>query len=413
VRFDRSFCTAPQCSPSRASLFTGRYPHNNGVMGLCHWDFAWDLNPDERHLAGILKDAGYRTSAIGIVHETASKPQRWGLDEWLPVPTEPAVEATLERLERFSKDGGPPFYIQVGFVEPHRLPNAPGDRTTDMGFLGGRIEPDDTLGVEVPGYLRDTEGTRTELAELQGAVHYVDGQIGRVLDGVKRFGLEDNTLVIFAVDHGVGMPRAKCGLNDPGIEVALIMRLASRDGWHGGRVVTEMISNIDYVPTLMDLLGLPIPERIQGRSFRPLLDGEAYEPHDAVFAEMTYHDYYDPRRCIRTETHKLIANLSMAPAFMDPSQSWRPRSDTVEPPNRALAYHPSLELYDLREDPWELDNLLDADNTAKDPAVEAVRKDLAARLYRHMVETKDPILQGAVTSPMHRKTQKLLEEAGA
>ncbi len=78
VRFARSFCSNPGCSPSRASIFTGRWPHSNGVMGLCHANFAWDLGPDERHMAQILRDAGYTTAAVGVIHETASGFKRCG-----------------------------------------------------------------------------------------------------------------------------------------------------------------------------------------------------------------------------------------------------------------------------------------------------------------------------------------------
>ncbi len=109
------------------------------------------------------------------------------------------------------------------------------------------------------------------------------------------------------------------------------------------------------------------------------------------------HNYYDPRRSVRTETHKLIVNFSAAPALMDPSQSWRPRADTVVPPNPARAWHTPMELYDLRSDPWERKDL------ARDQAQAGVLKDLRSRLREHMEATRDPILEGAVTSPMHRK----------
>jgi hypothetical protein len=88
---------------------------------------------------------------------------------------------------------------------------------------------------------------------------------------------------------------------------------------------------------------------------------------------------------------------------MDPSQCWRPSSDTVVPANRAVAYHPHVELYDLAKDPWEQSDV------AGRPEYAAVRSELLKRLHQHLVETKDPILQGAVTGPQHRRAVELLE----
>jgi arylsulfatase A-like enzyme len=163
-----------------------------------------------------------------------------------------------------------------------------------------------------------------------------------------------------------------------------------------------MVSNIDNLPTILDLAGVPIPANVQGRSLVPLLDGQAYAERDAIFGEITYHDYYDPRRSVRTATHKLIANFSSAPAFMDPSQSWRPRADTVMPVNHALAYHPAFEFYDLAHDPWEQKDL------AKDPASGPAMEQLRKRLASHLQSTNDPILSGAVTGPLHRRAQAWL-----
>jgi N-sulfoglucosamine sulfohydrolase len=233
----------------------------------------------------------------------------------------------------------------------------------------------------------------------------VDAQFGRLMAALGELGLESDTLVLFTTDHGIAMPRAKCSVYEPGVQVALILRLPSRKGWHGGIVHAEMVSNVDYLPTILDLLGLPIAKNVQGRSFAPLLDGKQYRPRQEIFTELTYHDYYDPRRAIRTETHKLIVNFTSAPAFMDPSQSWRPSSDTRTPANHAVAYHPHVELFDLAKDPFEQNDV------AQRPQYAAVRAELLKRLYRQMVDTRDPLLLGAVTSPQHRQAVKLLEGA--
>jgi len=386
VRFARSFCTNPGCSSSRASLFTGRYPHNNGVMGLTHANFGWDLKPDEKHLAQYLKEAGYETVAIGVIHETHSGAQRCGYMKYLKqASAAPGTTAAIQELQRLAGQKRP-FFLYAGFTDTHRP--------------WGSSQPDSSLGVEVPGFLRDTPGTREELAAFQGAVRHLDLQVGRLMDAIHDLGLEANTLVIVTTDHGIPFPRAKCCVHDPGLQVALLLRYASRKGWHGGVVRNEMVSNIDVLPTILELAGIPVPAKVQGRSFAPLLDGRPYVPNAEIFGELTYHDSYDPERSIRTETHKLIANFSTAPAFMDPSQQWRPKSDPAE---ARPSFHPYLELYDLTTDPWELHNL------ARDPKYAQVREELSRRLYQHLVETDDPLLRGAVTSPQHETTLKMLQ----
>ncbi len=400
VVWEQAFCTAPQCSPSRASIFTGRYPHSNGVMGLTHAQFAWDLYPQEKHLGQLLKAAGYRTAGVGVIAEThADSAPRIGLDDYNPAARakEAATEA-IARLEKFAHSPGQPFYMQVGFTEPHRSGSGnPAPIPDYMGFLHPDFGPDDSHGVTIPPYLRDTPGTRTEMAELQGAVRHADEHLGRILRAVDDLKLDSNTLVVFTTDHGVGLPRAKCAVYEPGLETASIWRLPSRKGWHGGVRRREMISNIDYVPSILEMAGIERPANLQGKSFAPLLEGRDYVPYDQIFGEMTYHNYYDPQRSVRTHRHKLIVNFSAAPSFMDPSQSWRPRCDTKVPLNPARAYHLPLELYDLAEDPHETRNLVQV------PAYAPALRELQARLKRHLHDTQDPILNGAIVSPMHQR----------
>jgi hypothetical protein len=153
VRFARSFCTQPGCSSSRASLFTGRYPHSNGVMGLTHGDFAWDLRPEEKHLAQFPKESGYITVAIGAIHETRSGAARCGYDKHInKAKVAEGTTAAIEELRRLAT-GRQPFYLYGGFIEPHRLPypKDSGPMAGLIGFPGPHLQPDTSLGVDVPG----------------------------------------------------------------------------------------------------------------------------------------------------------------------------------------------------------------------------------------------------------------------
>lgn len=393
VRFDNSFCTAPQCSPSRASIFTGRYPHSNGAMGLTHSHFAWDLHEDELHMAELLAEAGWHTALVGgRCHETR-RADEMGFVEMLPGGDGPArAEAIVEFLHR-QRDADRPFFVEVPMVEVHRA------------RFGYNNPPDTEHGVRVPEYLEDELSAREDFAWFQGAVRKLDRAVGRVMEGLEATGHAEDTLVIFTTDHGIPYPRAKCSLYDPGLETALILRRQGA-GWSDGRVCERMISNIDCLPTVLDMCGLPVPERVQGRSFAPLLLGEPYEPRAEVFGEMTYHDYCDPRRCVRTEAHKLIVNFTSAPFFMDPSQQWRPKTVTRDPLNPRYAYHPPVELYDLETDPLEFENL------AEEEAHADTLRQLLDRLHGWMRYTDDPLLEGVPTSPMHRRAWAALRGEG-
>ncbi|MFD6080781.1 sulfatase [Streptomyces hydrogenans] len=397
------FAAAPQCSPSRASLFTGRWPHTNGVMGLTRRGFAWDLHPEERHLAGMLREAGYRTELVGVQHETRGRDdrqlaRRLGFDRAVTDGMAgPVADLTVDALRRLSADPEP-FYLQVGFHEPRRLPGAR-DVPGVTGFLGDHIEPDDVLGVAVPPYLDDEPSAREEIAELQGSIRHMDAAVGRVLGELEQLGLAHETLVIFTTDHGLALPRAKCSLYDPGTEVAFLLRYPAR-GWAGGRRERALLSNIDVVPTLVDLLGLaPEGRPMHGTSFLPLLDGEPFEPAETVFTEMTHHDYYDPRRAVRTNRFKLIVNFSSAPGFMDPTQSWHRRCSAIDGhPHPNTESHPEVELYDLAAAPWELADVAD------EPGYAEVRAALTEALHVWMRDTGDPLLAGAVADPQHHRS---------
>jgi arylsulfatase A-like enzyme len=312
--------------------------------------------------------------------------------------------AALARIEAYVAQNRT-FYLQLGYHEPHRAPTPGVDADVTMGFLGDYLAPDSVRGVTIPRWMRDSSETRVELAELQGAIHYLDQSVGALLHGLERIGIVENTIVIFTTDHGVALPRAKCTLYDPGIEVALLLRYPAR-GWSGGRTTGALLSNLDLFPTLLDALDLPIPANVHGRSLAPILDGDVTRHRGDVFAEITYHDYYDPRRAIRTDQHKLIVNFTNAPSFMDPSQSWLRRTRPIVPAAPAVTYTPPVELYDLTNDPLEADNLAD------DPASTERRFDLLQRLHAWMRSTGDPLLAGAVTSPRHDLVRELLSQGG-
>ena len=391
IRFENSFCTAPQCSPSRAALWTGRFPHANGVVGLTHSGFANDLNPDEKHLAQFLREAGYETHLFGGQHE-ARNAARCGHE--FRHKSGPCRDIAREFAEFLSarSDTNRPIFAQINFFEPHRpFPHE------DVDLL----PPGD---ISVPPFLPDIPEVREDISAYEASISSADMAFGRIVDSIDASTIAEKTLVIFTADHGMPFPHAKMTLYDPGIEVALIVRLPGASAPRG-IVRHEMISNVDVLPTLLDITGITKPPNLHGRGFDALLSGGEYEPRELTFAEKTYHTYYDPMRAIRTDRWKLIANFEFAPwqetspDYMNNAKGYPEVSNALNV-SAANQYHPPFELYDLESDPLELQNLADA------PEHDAIRSELSRRLRGWMKDTGDPLLdgpmaQGAYVERMH------------
>src|ERR1051326_5411478 len=159
VRLARSFCTAPQCSPSRASLHSGMYPHSAGVLGLAHPPYGWRLSPDIPHIAQILANAGYTTTLVGMQHLIdRGSARELGYSQVLPVaPAYAEADETVAVLRELAR-AERPFYLEVGFEEPHRP------------YDFGGAQPHTSRGVNIPGYLPDVPEARQDLAAFQGAI---------------------------------------------------------------------------------------------------------------------------------------------------------------------------------------------------------------------------------------------------
>ena len=282
VLFTRAFAAAPTCSPSRAALLTGESPHSSSMMGLAHR--GWRLYEPRRHLAHTLADAGYHTVLAGIQH-LAPSPAALGYLEHLERKSDhaPDVAAATERFLR----GAPrqPFFLDIGFIETHLLPHG----ASPFGHL-----PGDARYVRAFPPLPDTPDTRRDVAALGVAVGVVDEAVGRILAALERENLTQTTLVIVTTDHGPPLPGMKGTLSDYGLGVSLIMR---GPGFRGGRVLIPLVSHLDLFPTLCELLALPPPDWLQGRSLMPLLGGKT-GLHDAVFTETTHHVAYEPQRSV-------------------------------------------------------------------------------------------------------------------
>ena len=408
--FENHYVTAPQCSPSRGSLMTGRYPHVNGLMGLAHG--SWELHEDERILPQHLQDAGYETHLFGLQH-ISQDTDRLAYDHVhsegnLYPGVSPAVhQANRARnvadvvstfLEKRAFDA--PFFASVGFFELHRVEEEHGR----FGFDADHYGTDDPDEIRPLPYLPDRRGIRLDLAEMRGMVYAVDEAVGAIVDCLADTGLEEETLVIFTTEHGIAFPRAKGSPYDAGIEATLIVRCPGIAD--DGSRYDELLSNVDVLPTILECVDADVPDGLDGRSFHALLTGEEYDERERLFAEMTWHDMYNPFRAIRTRRHKYVKNFWHLPKVYLTKDIFASESGREVREEYGVPPRPYEELYDLRDDPQE-----DA-NVVTEPRYQDVRVDLSRQLQEWMEATDDPLLDGPLAPGDYDEIRSWPHESG-
>jgi N-sulfoglucosamine sulfohydrolase len=271
-----------------------------------------------------------------------------------------------------------PWFLSVGFFETHR-----------SWFEPTSVR--DSLYSLPPANLPDTPLVREDLAAFKASARSLDQGVGRVLNALHAAGIVDNTLIVFTTDHGLAFPGAKGTLYDRGTGVMLVMR--GPGGFLGGKVIDELVSQIDLYPTICELAGIDTPDFAQGCSLLPMMRGEVPSVRDAVFTELTYHAAYDPQRAVRTQRWKYIRFFDDYDRPVLPNVDDSPSKDVFVEAGWGERQVPREQLYDMVLDPEEGNNL------AGDPAFEQVRIELAERLERQMRETNDPLLDGPVAAP--------------
>jgi uncharacterized sulfatase len=415
VLFNNVFASAPQCSPNRASILTGRHIWQNEEAGTHASLFPRKLQV----FTDDLENAGY---TIGYTGKPWG-PGDWQRSGWERNPAGPAYNdikcneppqegiRNLDYAANFEaflqqKDKDKPFFFWYGASEPHR------SYLKGCGLAAGK-----KLGnVTVPGFLPDHPEIRSDMLDYAVEIEWFDSHLEQMLKVLEERGELDNTLIVVTSDNGMPFPRAKANLYEYGIHMPFAARWG--DKIKAGRSVDDLISFIDLAPTFLDAAGLTAPAMMRGKSFLNVLlsdkSGQVDPARKATFSGRERHTHARPdnlaypSRCIRTDQYLYIWNVKPDrwPAG-DPTGSGEPQgyhdidacpSKTFILENRkkypelaaaSLDKRPEEELFDIKQDPYCMNNL------AAQPDFQSIRAELRSALEEELSNTDDPRIRGS------------------
>ena len=412
VYFSNAFVAYPVCSASKAALLTGRCNHINGILNntVNYHKPAAQLSPAERAnvlfqrnrirdgvptLTGRLRDAGYYQGVTHKLHVVP--PAKFPYDEFLGDPRGGEAAAFIQR----AGEAGKPWLLLYNIPNSHRpYPNS------DLKPI--RVKPAE---VKLPAFLPDTPLVRQDWAEYLAGIEEADALVGEALAALRASGQEEKTVVIFMGDHGPCFQRGKMMLNDLGLRVPFAIRAP---GMASGVRSDALVSELDFTPTVLDLLGLAPIGKSEGLTLRPVLAGKAgAKIHDHIFAEITHQPFapdggMQERSVFDGRFHLIVRQGEGKPrqvnADLKDAKPWgnRTYAETVRVKEQFPAAYrfltwmdpqslggnpPRFELYETAADPDEMENLAD------DPAHLADRQRLLAALRQWGIDTGDAAMK--------------------
>ncbi|MEP7129099.1 MAG: sulfatase [Chitinophagales bacterium] len=397
VVFSNAYCAAPSCTPSRAAILTGLYPHKLGE-GV---NLVGRLDSKIPTYVKLMREKGY---------SVAFDRKGWAPGDYTKSGYKENPAGTSIEFNKFLKElpNEKPFFFWFGTNDPHRA----------FPLGAGKLNGIDPGKIKVPGFLPDSPEVRGDMADYFNLIQRFDKEVGELLEVLKSSGRLENTIIVVTGDNGMPFPHAKANLYDHGTRVPLIIANFSNKVQHNKKN-DSFVNLIDLTPTFLDLAEIGNRPAMDGISLVPILRGTKDSNRSEVFLERErhclarldsgMHSGY-PMRAIRTKDYLYIMNLrpTRTPAG-DESIANTPSlyGDVDGGPTKAflidnkehlkVKYFFDLsfnkrsaeELFIIKDDP---DNL---NNVAALPQYSSVKRDLRERLKKWMNDTNDPRRNGS------------------
>lgn len=329
VTFNSSFCSTPQCSPSRASLQTGQYTHRTGVitnetMGAGR---GIPLNPAAPSMGNIFRNNGYQTAYYGKWHLGGDpKAHGWQYNEMVDGNERTRAQGKdLTRLGISFLNSKPqqPFFLFLSYVNPHDIYHFRQQKERPENVSNTRLPEsfeDDLTKKPYPQrqFMKEDQGKFIEKADVstwkayrqfyREKVKLVDMEIGIVLEALKKAGLSENTLIIFTSDHGDMDTAHRLVFKGPFMYEEMLrvpLIISYPEYFPSGESSDQMVQNIDLLPTLAEAAGITMPHNPDGKSLMPILQDKNASGRDHIVTEYyAKQEWINPIRSIRTKDWK-------------------------------------------------------------------------------------------------------------
>ncbi|MBN1126719.1 MAG: sulfatase-like hydrolase/transferase [Sedimentisphaerales bacterium] len=382
TRYTNAYASAPVCAPARSCLITGVYATS---LGTQHLRSSIKIPEHIRCFTEHLRNAGYYCTNNVKKDYNFQDVNAWD-------------ESSTQAHWR-NRPNGKPFFSVFNFMITHqsRLNGSDAEWEAKYGSQLEASKRHDPSVMKIPPYYPDTIEIRKMWARYYDLATLMDQQVGQFLDQLKEDGLEEDTIIFWYSDHGSGIPRHKRDLRDSGLKVPLVIHVPDKYKYMApiaaGQAADQLVSFVDFAPTVLSLAGVKIPDYMQGSAF---LGDQEGRPRQFVYAHASRVDEaYDMARCVRDKRYKYIRNFLPHLPWVQPS-AYPDNAEILRELRRALdtdemnkiqsaMFEPRAaeELYDTQDDPYEIINLIESSQH------QATADRLRDQLHQWMLDIRD------------------------